>query len=177
MEIFAVGRPAPLDLRMAFATEGGATGGLVDLPNQRFFFRLADYRPADAEVFSGPAAMRVSRLRNSLLMSPVFGALNFDVIWSPVIGRAANEPAMAQPGPEEHLVFHFILLDGDMIVRSIRMASVSPAVSQAIWRAREELLRTSATAASVIDEVNALFHRYPRSVPDGHFHEICALGD
>lgn len=177
MEIFAVGHAAPLDVRLAFASDSAATGGLVDLPNQRFFFRLMDYTEADAQAFADEAKMRVARLKTCLLLSPAFGKLNFDVIWSPLIGAAANEPPMEKPGPEDHLLFTFILLDGDMTVRAIRAATISPLTVLAIWRAKNELSQEKMTAEDVLHEVGALFRQFPRSVPDCIFHEVCDLGD
>lgn len=176
-EIFTVDQPLPFHLRRVFVSEMAATGGIVDLPNQQCVFRLVDYSPADDRSFAGPAVMRVARLKTCLLLSPVFGHLNFDIIWTPAMGMAANAVALKQPGPQEHLHFSFILTDADMIIRAIRTASMSPAVGMALWRAQTELASKSFTGASVIDDVNALFQTYPVSMPDGIFHEICAFGD
>jgi len=168
-------RRLPAGIADAISTIG--TGSAIDLPRQMIVMQLADYRKDDLTSFEGPARFRVGLGQNFLLISPMFRGLSFDIIWSPVIARRTGEPDMEKPAAAEHMAFNFILVDGAQIVRGIRLATISPDVATAIWRARGELKSRTVTASALEAEMIALFSRYPRGIPETFFHDACDFGD
>lgn len=174
---YIVGEALPLEARMRFAEGGMHTGGAIDLPRQALFMMLADYRPADGDAFVGPARLRVGRMKNFMIISPSFKGFSLDMIWSPVIAKASGEPDLEPVEKGHHPAFSFILLDGDLVVRKIRVATLSPAVGKAIRRARRELMQMDVTAEAVDKELNEIFTRNPNGLHDAMFHEVCDLGD
>lgn len=170
------GYPLPKEL-ISRMPEAAKTTGAVHLPGQMILMTLADYRPSDKDDFHGPARFRISRQRSFMMLSPTFKSFNFDIIWSPAIARDVNEPEPEALNSSDHLSFSFVLLDGGGIVRGIRVSSLSPACSEAIRRARSELMASHVTEADMEKEMRVLFARHPRGFPDIMFHETCSLGD
>lgn len=168
----------PLPEALLLKMPGGATpSGAVDLPGQIVLMTLADYRRSDRSEFLGPARFRISRQRSFMMLSPAFKTFSFDIIWSPVIARESGEPEMQGVDRGDHLAFTFVLLDGEGVIRGIRMATLSPACSQAMYRARRELMAEDVTRDDMNTEMRSLFARHPRGFPDVMFHETCDLGD
>ncbi len=173
-ESLLVGESLPEETRKVFARTG--TGGAISLPHQSITMVLHDYRPQDGKAFQAPARFRVSLCKSFLLISPSFPGFNFDIVWSPLIAQLTGEPALERPSPTDHLVFSFILCDGNHIVRAIRTASISPDCSQALWRAQQHLMSLKLTGNELEAEMIALFQQYPRGIPENFFHETCHLG-
>ncbi len=174
-EILLVGETLPAETRNVFASTG--TGGAINLPNQTITMVLHDFRPTDIESFEAPARFRVSLCKSFLLISPSFDGFNFDIVWSPLIAKMTGEPPLERPSPTTHLMFNFILADGDCVVRSIRSATISPDCGHALWRAQEQLMGSSYTGDELQSEMNTLFRQYPKGIPETFFHESCKLGD
>ena len=166
-----------LPLELAAKMEMVETGGSVALPHHLFLMKLADLGPEDLERFRGTAEFRLGLVRNFMLLSVVMEGLNFDFVWSPFIAAANGEPLVPTPEAEIHLNYNFVLLDRGNVVRGLRVATVSPAVSQAIAKAQRQLLQTCESPAALEAEMRSLFERYPVSIPDSFFHETCKLGD
>ena len=74
------------------------------------------------------------------------------------------------------MMFNFVLVDGIHVVRGIRLATVSPDVTMALWQARSELLARAITAACVQSEMMEIFAQYPRGIPETFFHASCDFG-
>ena len=162
--------------KIAEVVSATGSGTAINLPYRQIVVALTDYRPENLTSFNGPARFRVGLARNFLLISPKFHGLNFDIVWSPLIARMVGEPEMDRPSASDKMMFNFVLVDGTHIVRGIRVATVSPDVTMALWRARSELLARAVTAASIQSEMTEIFDQYPHSIPETFFNASCDLG-
>ena len=163
-----------LPTKIAEAVSGSGT--VINLPYKLIIVALTDYKSGDMTSFNGPARFRVGQAQNFLLISPMFRGLSFDVVWSPFIAKMAGEPVMDRPSASDQMMFNFVLVDGIHVVRGIRLATVSPDVTMALWQARSELLARAITAACVQSEMMEIFAQYPRGIPETFFHASCDFG-
>ena len=171
---FILGQRLPQRVaEVVFATGSGTA---INLPYKLIVFALTDYKPEDLTSFNGPARFRVGLARNFLLISPKFRGLNCDIVWSPLIARKVGEPVMDRPSASDQMTFNFVLVDGIHVVRGIRLATVSPDVTMALWQARSELLARAITAASIQSEMTEIFDQYPHGIPDTFFNASCDFG-
>ena len=174
-DIMLVGEKIPEDIGRVFALTGSS--GAISLPHQLVTMVLHDYRLSDEEAFQAPASFRVALCKSFLLISPSFPNFNFDIVWSPLIAKLNGEPELPRPSPTDHMVFNFVLADGQQVIRSIRTATISPECGQALWRAQQTLMAAEFTGEELQHEMIALFSQYPKGIPETFFHESCLLGD
>lgn len=168
---------APLEKELSDAMNGSMSSGALIMPSQTVLTKLMDYTPRDKVSFTGSARFRVMRAKNFLLVSLLAGGLNFDLVWSPITARRTGEPLIGEPAKKDHMLMNFILVDNLNIVRAIRQSTISPQCSRAIWRAQNELMAQPVSEVGQHSEMMALFGRFPTSIPDALFHEVCDLGD
>ena len=158
--------------KIAEVVSATGSGTAINLPYKQIVMALTDYKPEDLTSFNGPARFRVGLARNFLLISPKFRGLNCDIVWSPLIARMVGEPAMDRPSASDQMMFNFVLVDGTHIVRGIRLATISPDVTMALWQASSELLARAITAASIQSEMTEI-----RPIPARHSRDVlsCVL--
>jgi hypothetical protein len=112
-----------------------------------------------------------------MIISVRFRNFNFDMIWSATVARNTGEPGYEGVKRGQHAPFSFILVDGAMIVRGIRMATISWECANAIKKAQAELMSQEDRPEAINAEMASIFARYPNGIPEGFFHETCNLGD
>lgn len=164
----------PPATREAFEETG--TGGVIDLESQTAIMALQDYRPQDEEAFHGMANFRIALCQTFLLISVSFSGYSFDMIWSPVIARMSDEDITPVDTSMGHMLFNFILTDGDHVIRAIRTATISPNCGAALARAQNELMQRDIDDIDVHAEIALLFAEHPGGFPHSFFDEICPLG-
>ena len=155
--------------KIAEVVSATGSGTAINLPYGLIVVALTDYKPEDLTNFNGFARFRVGLAQNFLLISPKFRGLNCDIVWSPLIARMVGEPEMDRPSASDAMMFNFVLVAGNHIVRSIRLATISPDVTMALWRARSELLARAITAASIQSEMTEIFDQYRAAFPRRSF--------
>ena len=76
---------------------------------------------------------------------------------------------MDKPLASGQMMLNLVLVDGSHIVCGIRLATVSPDVTMALWRARSDLLARVITAANIQSEMTVIFGQYPHGIPETFF--------
>lgn len=165
----------PLATSEAFTETG--TGGVLDLESQSITMVLDDYRPQDEEAFNGMANFRIALCKTFLMVSVSFSRFSFDLIWSPVIAKLADEDITPVDASMGHMLFNFILADSDHVIRAIRTATISPNCGAALARAQNALMQRDIEDLDVHAEIALLYADHPQGFPHTFFDEICALGD
>ncbi|MCW3782515.1 hypothetical protein [Defluviimonas salinarum] len=174
--VFLVGQPLPLEPRIALASEGSGLGGVLNLPAGMVIMRLDNPTPAEMKAFADRAMMRIGLFRTFLIVSPVFEGYNFDLLWSPAIARATEEPPVGGVGENDHLLLTLILVDERLVVRAIRQSTISPEAGRLLRRGQLELLTSRIRPEEVEAEMTELFRNHPRGLPNEVFDVACPLG-
>ncbi|WP_299821480.1 hypothetical protein [uncultured Jannaschia sp.] len=169
-EILMVGRtlPGPRYEKLL----GTGTSGAIDMPGQMMLMTLADFRKGDEAAF-GPARFCIAVAKTFLMVSPAFAGFSFDIVWTPAAAQATGEPVLPEPAPGEQMLMTFVLLDGLMVIRGIRQATISPAC----WRGQRKHMAKAPRQEESLRQMEKVFSRYPKGFQDGFFHESCAFGD